>query len=385
MRIASAVLLFCLLSETALAESPFSATSNAEAGWSSNISETPTGPSDFYLRHNHDLSLRGSLGSLDWKAGLKIDQTKYLHHSGEDDLEVTGGLEVGLPLASDMRLRLGYAVTREWTGTIADFGGTMVDISGEGITHEFIAELLMAGEGRAFVVGVDGVLSRPGDSVLAGLGLPPLRLAPEENAVTVRVDGEWVVGENLFALGRGHAFSTQVPELDKIAYGREPSQGLRLGVGLRHASEAFTVSGYVGADTVWPTNASHLIKVVPYVDVEAELALREGIGLGFRGLWGVGRDEPIDGVASQNLDLELALRLALHERVTLSAKAGLNREEGLYFPAGARWQKTLGADLTAALTDKISVRIGAQQKWVEQPGGDDYAVTRLNMGVSGAI
>src|SRR5690554_2026233 len=101
MRVVSAVLLLALSAQAAFAQSSLSVVSTGEGGWSSNISETPTGQSDFYFRHDHALSLRGSLGSLDWQAGLQLEQTRYVTHRGEDDLEISGGLEVALPLSPD--------------------------------------------------------------------------------------------------------------------------------------------------------------------------------------------------------------------------------------------------------------------------------------------
>ena len=284
-----------------------------------------------------------------------------------------------------MRLWLAGGQACQRSGTIADFGGFMVDVSGTNTDHEMLAELIITGSGRALVFGVDALLERPGDSTLGALPIPPLRLAPEVNSVTVRLDGELALSEQLVALGRGHAYVVNIPDLDQILYLREPTSGLRLAGGLKYLSEGFAVTGHLGADTVSPMNAPDLMEIRPYAELTADLVLRDGFDASFRGSWGIGRDNPLDGVASAQLDTEVAVRLALHERATLSAQAGLSREAGIYSPHLERWSRSIGAGLTVALSENFSVNLGAHQQWVEEMGGSDYTVSSINLGVTGQI
>lgn len=383
MRAALLLLIARLSVPACLAQAPLSAVSTVEIGWSSNISATAGGAADFYFRRDHDLSLRGSIGALDLRAGLQLEQMRFLAHPGEDDLEVTAGIEAGLPLAQNITLRMGYAATRSWTGTMVPLAGLPVDVLGTGLDHELLAELVMSGDGQALVLGVDGILERPGTSTLGELPLPPTRLDPEITTVTVRLDGEWTAGQ-VIGLGRANAVFTRIPVADQIVYRREPIDGLRLAGGMRHQSGGGSMTVYLGADTVWPQNAPYLIKAVPYADVQTELLVHPNVALSASGTSAVVRDNPLDGIAGHMLDGEIGIRLALGEQLSVSAASGLSRESGLYAPRVEQWRRMANAVLDAKINQALSVTLSMKQEWIDAPAGA-YTVSRIGFGLTGRI
>ena len=149
MRVLIMLVAYAVGTAGAAAQAPVGIVSSVESGWTSNASESEGGTADFYLRHSHDVSATATMGPLSLRTGLMLEQQVFRQFTGENDLSVTGGVEAGLALGDGVALRLGYALTQEWTGKMLDLGPLVLTITSPARGHEALAELVVTGSGRA--------------------------------------------------------------------------------------------------------------------------------------------------------------------------------------------------------------------------------------------
>lgn len=376
--------LSALAAPAAMAQSPLTLTSNVESGWTSNALESPGASPDFYLRQTHDLSLTGTTGPLALRGGLMLEQQVFRTHGGENDVSVTGGIEAGLQLAEGMSLRLGYALTHEWKGEMLDLGPVMLTLSNPALEHEVLGEVAVAGADRAVIMGFDLRLRQPGLAEFDGLPLLPEKIDPEVRQVTGRVDGEWVITPEMAGLARLHWIRAAVPDADRATFGREPARIARVALGLRLQQAQWNAEARAGFDLVWPQAAPHLRHVMPYLDAKADLALTEQVTFTARVLAAAELFNPIDGVASHNLEAELGARLALSDRLALSAGIATTQERGLFDDSLASSKRGVNGGLSFVVAPGLEMGLVASHAQVEEPGAA-YPVTTIGMTLAGRV
>jgi hypothetical protein len=384
MRVLVFLILNAVLVFPVAAQAPLELVSEVESGWTSNATEAEGGAPDFYLRQNHDLSIRGTLGPLALRAGVIVEHKAFRHLSGENDLSVTGGLEAGLDLKQGVALRLGYALTQEWAGEMLDLGPFMLTINSPATRHEALAEVVATGSGRAVIMGVDIVRRQPGLSEFSGLPIAPLVIEPEVTEVTARVDGEWAMTPGVTGLARLHWVIVGVPEADRLDFGREPASIARLAGGLRLRQGGVTATSHAGVELVWPQDAPHLVRAVPYFDAKAEWAVTELINLEAMGSAGVEVFNPIDGVASHEMEGDLGMRLALSETVGLSLGAAASLERGLYDESIVTEQRSLRSGLSWMVSPLLEA--GLEARYAEFTElGQRYPVSTIALTLGGRV
>jgi len=382
MRALVLLLAMVLFAPGVLAQSPLVLNSRVESGWTSNALESPGGSPDFYLRHSHDLAVGGVVGPLALRGGLLLEQQVFRTYRGENDLTLTGGVEAGLRLGEGLSLRLGYALTQDWRGEMLNLGPVLLTISNPAREHEMLGELIAAGAGRVVTLGVDIRHRQPGPASFEGLPLPPEVIDPEIRQVTGRVDAEWAIGPGLAGLARLHWITTAVPEADRETFGREPARMARLAAGLRLRQDHWYAEAQGGFDLAWPQAAPHLRQVRPYLDAKADLAVTERLRLAARALAAMDLFEPLDGVASHRLELDLSARLALSDRVALSLGLGASREQGLYDALLVSRKTSVNGGLALAIAPGLDAELRASHAMVEEPGAA-YPVTTLGLILGG--
>jgi len=366
MRFAS-VCLVCIAAGQAGAQEPVSYDYAVETGWTSNATDSAAGGEDFYLRHDHRLEIAGGAGPLSLRGGLWLEQTRHARLVGEDDLEAGAGIEASLEPGEGVALRLGYAATRSWIGEVIAGGGMVIELDSGLLEQEVLAELVLLGDGRQLTLAVDRVSRQPGETVLVGLPLPPLRLDPAVEQVRVRLDAELALGPDLVALARLHGFFTGVPPADQADHGREPADAARLAGGLRWRGDAMLLEARGGVDLVWPENAPQLLQGLSYLDAMVELAALEALTVSGRAMLGIELVEPVDGVAGRVAEAELGARLALGERVALTGALSLRGETGLFLPDLRETRRSASAGVTVALAGDMSVGVLARASRTEAP------------------
>ncbi len=366
------------------AQVPFELVSKVESGWTSNASETAGGAADFYLRQKHDLSIRGTTGPLSLRAGLLLDQQTFRQFTGENDLSVTGGVEAGFAMGQGTALRLGYALTQEWTGKMLDLGPLVLTIASPATQHEALAEIIVTGSGRAVTVGVDVLARQPGLSEFAGLPIEPMVIDPQVTLVTARADGEWTMTPELTGLARLHWIVGSVPEADRMDFGREPASVARFAGGLRLRHGALAAQVHAGADAVWPHGAPHMLQFLPYLDASAEWAVSELLTLNARGSAVAGILKPVDGVASQELAGDLGARLVLTDSVSLSLGLAVSRERGLYDESVFIDRRSVNGGVTLALSPSLEAGLMVSHGEIKEPGAV-YPVSTIAVTLGGRV
>ena len=384
MRIVVSTGLGLLFVPLALAQPPVSFSSSVESGWTSNATESVGGTPDFYVQHKHEAALAGVMGPLALRGALVVEQQTFGEHQGENDLSVTAALEAKLSLSDAAALRLGYGVTRDWIGEIADLGELALSISSPTTTHEMLAELSMAGEGRAAAIGVEVWRLYPGLSRFEGLPLDPAQLDPEAMQVRSWVAGEWVLSPEMAGLARLQWTVAAVPEADRLAFGREPASAAQLSGGFRLRQGMLTAEARTGVALVWPQAAPELAKRVPYVEASLALALTEQLALTARGFVDVDLFKPADGVASQRLEAELGARLALGEVAIVSAGVSLRREQGIYDESVERFRRSVQAGLSAKIASALEAGMVASHAEVDEARAA-YGVSTVGFTLSGRV
>jgi len=366
-----------------MAQSP-ALSSSLESGWTSNATESVGGTPDFYLRHSHDLSVTGQAGPLALRTGLQFEREVFRHHTGENDLSITAGAEATHAFAKDMSLRLGYAMTQDWTGEMVDLGPLTITIRSPATEHEMLAELVVAGADRRVSVGVEALARRPGPSAFEGLDINPVQIEPEVLQIKARIEGEWVVTPQLAGLTQLEWITTHVPALDRAAFGREPARIARVATGLRLGQGGLNAQLRGGLDLVWPEAAPHLLLRLPFVEADAALALNEHLSLTARVQAITALFNPVDGVASRLLEGELGLRLALAEAVTLTGGASWSREQGLFDETVTINQNGIRAGLAFLLAPNVEAGLVATHDNYDDNDGA-YSVRSIGMTLSGKV
>lgn len=357
--------------------------STAEAGWTSNATETPDGPSDFFVEHDHELSLSGSLGPMSLRGTLLFEQTHFVTIEAEDDMSAAAGLETALELERGMVLRAGYALTRDWIGEGLPLGDAVIGVASGKLTHETMLELAIAGVDQQVTVSVEGSWRYPEDAVISGLPivLPPTRLDPQVALIGVAIDWEKAATDSVAVLGRMEADFSHVPEADQFLYERLPGTAASVAGGARLKAGDLLVEVLAGASLVWPLINPGLREVLPFLAMQSELALGEHWSVAARAERRVEMDDPLDPVASTMSAAELSARYRITEALALTAAVGSNHEAGIFDPDQFRKTLTASLQLEHAMTDRASISLAALRKWVDEPGGA-YEVDRFTLALS---
>lgn len=379
------VIICCLLSSAPSSGAEnIALTSRVESGWTSNAAEVSGGRPDLYVMQSHALELSGASSGLALRAGLALEETRFRAQGEENDLSLTGGVEMGLTPAEGLALRLGYAQSRSWTGDLLELGTLRLGITNPLIEHEAIAELVLSGAGRQLTLGMDGLWRQPGTARFSGLALPDLRLDPEAGLITLRADGEWALATDLAALARVQGFFSHVPWPDRVEYGRQPADGARLAAGLRLSQGAAWAELVAGLDMVWPQGAPALRRSLPYVEGRAELALMETLTLNAGAATGLDLLEPIDGVASSTVEARLGMRLALAEALALTASWKAESERGLYDAGLGQFRWLVGAGIVYQAAKGVEVGLSASHERVTAMD-ERYGISRIAATMAGHI
>ncbi|MDB5527667.1 MAG: hypothetical protein JWR51_770 [Devosia sp.] len=376
-------LIATLLAWPAAAQSPLSIKSQVETGWTSNATDSAAGQDDLYGTHSQEISLTGVAGNALLRGTLSITQTRFMATSFEDDDEVAGGIEAELALG-DAKLRLGYAVTRSWTGDDLNIEGFIIPIRSEETDHEFVGTLVVTGPDQQVTVDVAGLWAVQGNSELVGLGLPPLKLQPDVGSVTTRIAWEKAISPTMAALAAMEMWFTTVPELDRYLFFRAPADGGRVSAGLRVAAGPVTLSGSAGFDLVWPKGHADLRRTSPYFAVAASLVPTAGVSLSLNAGTGVELVDPIDGVAGHTSAIDLAATVALAPQVELSAQLGFWREVGLYDTSLIRSRRTAALGLRYAASAQLSYGATVSFGHYDNPG-ESYDKTGIAFSVTGNL
>lgn len=378
------VLIVGLVGEPVMAQSPLALSSQVETGWTSNATDSASGREDFYVSHSHELSLSGQSGDLLLRGSLALSQTRFARINLEDDTEVTGAVEGQLALGADAVLRLGYAVTRSWEGDDLLFGDLVVPVRSDGMEHEYLAEFTLRGTDQQMNVAVTADWTLPGNSVLDGLGLPPLRLTPRIGSVTGRVAWERALATNLAVLTGVEAWFTLIPEIDQATYLRVPADGGRVSAGLRAADGSWSAEGWGGIDLVWPKGFGALTRTLPYVSLAARFVPMIGVTLALTGETGVELADPVDGVAGRTAAIELGATWMLTPEVALSAQLSAQQEWGLFDDSLSRSARMAMLGASYALSERFTYR--ATLSWSRHADpGESYDKAGIALSLTGAI
>lgn len=369
MNMVPGMLLLVMSGAAAHAQSPMTVASTVEAGWTSNATETIGGRPDLYVRHGHDMEIKGTLGSLSLRGGLNFEQMRHATLAGENDISIGGGMEMGAVLGEGVALRAGFAPTWSSLGEMVDIGGVPLTLTSPEWEHEALAELVMVGDARQVTIGMDGLLRLPGATAFDLAGLDPIHLDPDVALITARVDGELALNSELALLGRLHGFSTSVSYEDQVEFGREPANGARLAAGVRVKTGDVSFEGRAGFDLVWPRNAPRFANYLPYFDVSTSVQALERLVLTARARTGLELVSPIDGVAGATMDAELGAHLGIGEQVRLGATLGLKRETGIYDASLVKVRRMAGVSLAYQAAAGTEIGIKAHVSAVEEPIG----------------
>lgn len=378
------VLIVALGGGPVAAQSPLALSSQVETGWTSNASDSAAGGADFYVSQSHELALSGQSGGLLLRGSLAFSQTRFATISFEDDTEVTGAVEGQLALGADAVLRLGYAVTQSWEGDDLLFAGLVVPVRGGGMAHEYLAEFTLRGTDQQVNVAVTADWTLPGDSVLDGLGLPPLRLAPRVGSVIGRVAWERALASNLAVLTGMEAWFTLIPEIDQVSYLRAPADGGRVSAGLRVADGNWSAEGWGGVDLVWPKGFSTLTRTLPYISLAARFVPMIGVTLALTGETGVELADPVDGVAGRKAAIELGTTWMLTPDVALSAQLSAQQEWGLFDNSLGRSVRMAMLGASYALSERFTYR--ATLSWSRHADpGESYDKAGIALSLTGSL
>ncbi|MDB5585453.1 MAG: hypothetical protein JWP26_423 [Devosia sp.] len=378
------VLIATLLVWPVAAQSPLTITSQVETGWTSNATDSAAGRSDFYATHNEEISLTGTAGDALLRGTLRITQTRFLDTTYEDDDEVAGGVEAELALGTDAKLRLGYAVTRSWTGDDLNIEGFIIPIRSEETDHEFVGTFVVTGPDQKVTVDVAALWAVQGKSELVGLGLPPLKLEADVGTVTTRIAWEKAISPTMAALAGMEAWFTTVPELDQLLYFRAPADGGRVSTGLRVIAGQLTLSGSAGFDLVWPKGHADLRRTSPYFAVAASLVPTDGLTVTLNTATGVELADPLDGVAGRTAAIDLGATVALAPQVELSAQLGGWQEAGLYDTSLIRSRRTAAVGLHYAVSPRLGYGATVSFAHHDDPG-ESYDKTGVALSVTGSL
>jgi hypothetical protein len=348
-------------SAPALAESPLALSSRVETGWTSNATDSGMGGEDIYATHSHDLTLTARTDNLVLRGSLALAQTRFASTHYENDDEVTGAIEAQLVLGSSGVLRLGYAVTRRWTGDGLAIGSTLVPVRSASTDHEYLAEFALRGTDQQVTVAVTGVWEMPGDSVLEGLGLPPLRLSPQVASINGRLGWERALSENMAVLGGMETWFTSIPDEDQVVHLRAPADGGRVAAGLRMIEGNWSAEAWGGIDMVWPKGFSEMTRSLPYVSVAASLVPMVGVTLSASAKTGVELADPVDGVAGRTAAIELGATWTLTPQVTVSATLAGQQEQGLFEESLQRSVRMAKLGASYALSQRVA--LGTTLSW----------------------
>lgn len=383
MRRFSCIALWVIGISPVLGEDVFALRSTVETGWTSNATETPAGPSDFFLEHKHELSLSGNLGTLSLRGTLLFEQTSFASVAVEDDMSAAAGVEAVLELDKGMVLRAGYALTRDWIGEGLPTNGMLIGVAGGKVTHETMLELAIAGSDQQVSVAVNGSWRYPEEAVISGLpfDLPPVRLDPQVATIGVAVNWEKAVVETMAVLGRLKGDFSNVPDADQFDYGRLPGTAATVAGGVRANAGNLQVEALVGATMVWPLIDPGLRAVLPYLVMQSELALGDRWTLAARAEKRVEIDDPIDPVASSVSEAELSARYRMTDVSSISASLSRSDEAGIFDAGQTRQVLSASLRFDHALADHVGLSLVAMRKWVDE-AGDSYQADRFTLALS---
>ena len=368
----------------AMAQSPIALTSHVETGWTSNATDSASGEGDFYASHTQELSLTGAADNFVLRGSLALSQTRFVSTTFEDDDEVAGAVEGELALGPGVVLRLGYAMTRSWTGDDLFVSGLVIPTRTVQSEHEYVAEVVVAGPDQQVTVGVNAGWVAPGDTTLVGFAVPPVRLSPEVGSVAVRVVWERALSPTVAALAGMEARFTAVPASDQITFLRAPANGGRVAAGLRMDDGMVMLEGSGGLDLVWPKGRADLMETSPYFALSASLEPVPEVTLAVGAETGVELASPLDGVAGQTVSIDIGAAWLARPDLTLSAKLAGWHEVGLFEPRLGRSSRTATLAANFAVSERFGY--GVSLSWSRHDDPDEgYDKSGIAFSVSGAL
>lgn len=368
----------------ALAESPIGISSEVENGWTSNATDSAAGAADFFTTHRHEMSVTGQSDTVLLRGSLVISQTRFLQTTFKDDASVTGGVETEFALGPNMLLRLGYGVTRSWTGDDLALGSVVLPLESEDTEHEFLAEVVVIGADQQVVLGVDGDWLEQGDTIIGGLDLPPLRLKPHVALLTARVAWERAFSPAMAVLAGMEGWLTRIPEADQLLYLRPAADGGRARLGLRLQRDQFAVEGFGGVDAIWPQGMQEMTELAPHLALAASLKPAASLRLTAAAETGVELADPVDNVAGRTASAELGARWDVTPAWALSVELAGRRESGIYDDSLVRSRQV--AALTARFTasEKHAYAATLSLSHHENPG-ESYDKAGIALTLSGRL
>jgi hypothetical protein len=368
----------------AMAQSPIVITSEAEAGWTSNATDSAAGQADLYASHSQSVSLAGEAEAFVLRGSLSISQTRFLQTTFEDDDAVSGTVEAEMALGDEALLRLGYGVTRHWDGDDLAVGGVVVPIRSDGVDHAYVAELVVAGPEQQVTIGVNADWVVPGDTTLVGFGLAPVRLAAEVGSVAVRAKWERALTPTVAALAGMEARFTAISEMDQLTFQRAPADSGRIDAGLRLMEGDVSLEGSAGIDVVWPKGQAGLLETSPYFALAASLTPLPDLTLAFGAQTGVELADPLDGVAGRTTSIEARAAWLVRPNLTLSARIADFREVAIFDASLAQWRRAASLGASWAVSERLAY--GVTLSWSRHVSPvESYDKAGIALSLSGAI
>lgn len=358
---------------------------SAAAGWTDNALDAPLSVPDVFQSRTGRIVIAGGGDDVSLRGGLELVQTRFAAYDFMDSDELSGEIEATVHLSDAVSLRLGYAGSHTALGEALVVGGGILALRRSVSGQEVGAELVAQHDALRLSLGFAHEWVRHGEADLSALGLVPARLSPDADATGLRLGLVRSLAPGLALGGEALVRLVAVSPGDRIAFGRQPADGLRLSAGYDvEARAGLSATVRAGLDLARPRAGPEPAAAGPHAAFSLEAALRGGFVLGFEAETGLELADPVDGIASQARRFGASLRYVTLPSVELFARMAFSREAGLYDRFLFLEERSVSVGFVRRVDGRFSHGVTLSRALRSEPG-TGHVRTSLLLMVSGRL
>jgi hypothetical protein len=375
--------MLALLPQGVKAGPAVAATTDIEAGVTSNGAESPIGVADFYLRQSHTLEFSGEDDGLALRGTLNFEQAAFRRETFEDDQWLGAELALGLQVTPDWLLRGSLAVRLGSVGDDVGLAGfALATRTPVRESHAAIEAIHAAGDTVwRFALAYAGFAY--GAAEFPDLPLPATKLQADLHSLTGAAVWRRTVDAAGAVLAGVEAQMLLVPPADRLALGRFSSARLRGSIGYEARFGTWQLAAALGGDAVMAVDDDRN-RVAPYAELALTAPLSDRLSLNVSGSAGVNLIDAIDGIASFERRAGVDATFTLMPGLDISAGAGLLRRQGVFDDGFSFEEASLSVGLSGTAAPGWKWRL-LLDRLRHREAGKDYDASSMSLGVNGRI
>lgn len=356
------------------------ATSQIEAGFTSNGTDSGIGEPDTFVRQVHVLEIGSETPELALRGSVRFEDMRFRVQQIENDQSLGVSLAVGRQVTPELLLRGAVSAQVSDVGDDWNFLGFYIATRTPSIAAEGSAEAVWRAGGTEIKARAELGGHRYGDASFPTLPLEPMKLQADDTRYRGQVSVRQALGA-VVGLAEVEGEIVDIPERDQVDLGRLPGRRLRGSLGGELGWGSVTVSAEGGGEVVWADERQLLL---PYARLRLALAVTDSLSLEAVVGERVELVDNLDAAGSHDRRLSVGLRYALQPEFAVLASAERVMRVGLIDPTMTSDETVLALAFERSLNAHFAYRAKVSHT-SHVDTIETYEKTEFVLGVTGTI